>query len=267
MKKKRVKKKINEETSKSYKLTSAALVIFLLLVGIVIGAIGQNYVGFIKDVTPVNIDKTKFETEPGTIYIKVPAVDNEGNGVYTKLGVKIEEGSGNTLVDIDSLLFWVDTQNSIRMAKLVAEETTGINTENYDITYIINADASLIGGESAGSALTIATIAALQNKELRDDVMITGTVNHDGSIGPIGGVLQKAQAAKSAEVKTLLVPLLQSREVTYEETEHCEQFGLLEWCTIERIPVQINIAEETGLEIIEVGTIKDALTYLIKEDS
>ena len=198
-------------------------------------------------------------------YVQVPAVNQEGQGVSTKLIVKAEEGTGKTLVDIDSLLYWVDTQNSIRMAKLVAANYTGKNLDNYDLTFSVDANASLIGGESAGAALTLATIGAIENLELKNDIMISGTINHDGTIGPIGEVLEKAKAAKEIGSKTFLVPLLQGMEIVYQTNEHCETFGLMEWCTIEKIPTQIDINSEVGIEIIEVGSIKDAIGYFIEE--
>jgi len=198
-------------------------------------------------------------------YVNVPAVNQEGRGVSTSLIVKAEEGNGKTLVDINSLLYWVDTQNSIRMAKIVAENYTGQDLDKYDLTFSVDANASLIGGESAGAALSLATIAAIQNLNLKKNIMITGTINHDGSIGPIGGVLEKAKAAKDSGSETFLVPLLQSREIAYETREHCEMFGLMEWCTVEKIPVQIDINSEVGINIIEVGNIRGALEYFLEE--
>jgi uncharacterized protein len=247
------------------------LTLIVLLVGLVAGMYAEYFFELVSNDKTYVQDDVKpiaFEIEEGTAYISVPAVSNSGEGVSTLLAVKAEPGTGKTLVDIDSLLFWVDTQNSIRMAKKVAENITNLSTDGYDMTFSVMANASLIGGESAGAALALASIAALTGETLREDVMITGTVNHDGSIGPIGGVLEKAMAAKQVNVKTFLVPLLQSNEITYDETEHCEKFGLMEWCTTERIPKQVNIGDEAEIEVIEVGTIKEAYNYfIIKEDS
>ena len=91
--------------------------------------------------------------------------------------------------------------------------------------------------------------------------MITGTINHDGSIGPIGGILEKAKAAGDIDASLFLVPLLQAQEIVYEESEHCEKFGFMEWCSIERIPKQIDISQEAGIEVKEVGSIQEALDY------
>jgi len=227
----------------------------------------QNYFNVLPEQNFETTQVEEFLVGENVAYVNVPAVNQEGDGVSTRLIVKAEEGTGKTLVDIDSLLYWVDTQNSIRMAKLVAKNYTGKSLDNYDLTFSVDANASLIGGESAGAALSLATIAAIQNLELKDDVTITGTINHDGSIGPIGGILEKARAAKDVGTNIFLVPLLQSKEITYESREHCETFGLMEWCTIEKIPMEIDIRAEVDIEIVEVGNIQEALTYFVEEQT
>ncbi len=194
----------------------------------------------------------------------LPAVDSEGQGVNTLLTVEASPGTGRTLTDIDNLLFWADTQHSMRVARRVAENITGKKVEDYDIVYTIEANASLIGGPSAGAALTIATIAALQNKKLRDNVMITGGINHDGSISPVSAILEKAKAAKGAGAGIFLVPLLQSRDVIYEESEHCEVFGYSEICTTETRPKKIDVQQEAGITVREVETIQDTMEYFFE---
>jgi len=195
--------------------------------------------------------------------INVPAVDQDGNGVITRLDVQIIPGFGRTLTSIDTLFFWVDTQNSIRTAKSVAEDVTDINLLEYDIIYTITANASVIEGASAGAALTVATLAALQNKTINSSVMLTGTINHDGTIGPVGQVLAKAKAAKSAGAEILLVPLTQSNKITYETKKHCETRGFSEFCTTDTIQHELKVSDEADIEIIEVRTIQDAMEYLL----
>lgn len=195
----------------------------------------------------------------------LPAVDNQGNGTMTLLVVEAMPGTGRTLTDIDNLIFWADTQHSIRIARNVAANISGVNVSNYDLIYSIYANASVIGGESAGAAITIATIAALLNKTLPENVSITGTINHDGTIGPVEGILPKAKAAKGLNTTTFLVPLLQSNEVIYEERQHCEKYGPAEVCTTEKVPRRVNITEEAGINIVEVETIQEAMKYFFKE--
>lgn len=196
------------------------------------------------------------------IRMELPAIDPAGNGVYTYLSVEAVKGTGRTLVDIENLLFWADTQQSIRMARLVADNYTGDKSvSDFDLVYNIEANASVIGGPSAGAALTIATIFAINSEKPREDVMITGTINHDGSIGPISGVLEKAKASKQAGANLFLVPLLQSEEILYDSSQHCQQFGNTEICTTETKPRKVNISEEAQIKVIEVANISEALDY------
>ncbi len=197
------------------------------------------------------------------IAMKVPAVDDKGNGLSTYLVVEVMPGSGRTLVDIDNLLFWADTQQNIRTAKRVAANITGLDINKYDFIYSIYANATVIGGESAGAAITVATIAALENKRLNESVMITGTINHDGSIGPVGEIIAKAKAAKQSGSKLFLVPLLQSRDVVYETSQHCEKFGPTQVCTVEQVPRKISVSNQSGIEVIEVGSVQEAIKYLL----
>lgn len=198
------------------------------------------------------------------VSIKVPAVDQEGNGVATILDVQVMPGTGRTLANIDKILFWTDTQNSIRTARSVAENITGINLEEYDLIYTITANASVIEGPSAGAALTIATIAALENRTVNESVMMTGTINHDGSIGPVGEILNKAMAAKSIGAEMFIVPLAQSKQIKYRSEKYCENIGLAQICQVEQIPEKIDVAEEAGIGVAEVGSIEEAIKYFLE---
>ncbi len=196
-----------------------------------------------------------------TAVINVPAVDNQGNGVVAKLEVQAISGEGRILTNINQLLFWVDTQFSIRVAGMVAQNITGANLSKVDLIYTIETDASVIEGGSAGAALTIATIAVLQNKSLPSDVMITGTINPDGTIGPIGAVFAKAKAAKDVGAKLFIVPEGQGSQVNYIPEKKCEQVGPITFCTTEYKPQKLDISKDIGIELKEVSTINDALKY------
>jgi predicted S18 family serine protease len=203
-----------------------------------------------------------FNATQATVYL--PAVNDKGDGVMTALVVEGVPGTGRTLVDIDSLLFWGDTQQSIRIAKKVAANLTNKNVDNFDLVYNIYANATTIGGESAGAAITIGTMAVLMNKTARKDVVITGTINHDGTIGPVQGIFAKAKAAKEVNATIFLIPLLQSMEVIYDEQQHCEKFGPSEVCTTERIPKKVNVSQEAGINVVEVRSIEEAAKYFFE---
>ncbi len=208
-------------------------------------------------VVPVPVNFTNLSSAS----ITVPAVNQDGKGVATVLTVQLIPGSGRSLANIDNIFFLLDTQNSIRTARQVAEGITGVSLKNFDTVYTITADASVIEGPSAGAAISIATIAAIQNKDPSPDVMITGTVTEDGSIGQVGGILEKASAAKEIGAEVFLVPEGQGSSVTYETKKYCEQVGKNEVCTVEQVPVKTDISAEAGIEIVEVSTVREAMEY------
>ncbi len=259
--------KAKKKEDRNLKIYNAILVIFLLLLIISTLTVILVYNKTSNKTNDYNLNSQKFLSLNNVtlISMKVPAVDDKGNGITTALVVESMPGSGRTFVDIDNLLFWADTQQSIRIARLVAANLTSIDINKYDLVYNIHANATLIGGESAGAAITIATIAALKNKSLNSNVMITGTINHDGSIGPVSEIISKATAAKNSGASLFLVPLLQSRDVIYETREHCEKFGPTKVCSVEQLPRRIDVSNQTGLETKEVSSVKEALDYFFVE--
>lgn len=197
--------------------------------------------------------------------ILVPAVNQEGKGVVATIQVEIEDGDGRILFDIQNVLKYYDTQDSARTALEVAKQITGADLSDKDVIYSIHAPSPVVRGPSAGAAMTIATIAAIENKTINQSVMITGQINHDGTIGLVSDVEPKARAAKENGANLFLVPLRQSEEVSYEKRKHCKEFDGFEYCTIEYVPVRKKITEIAGIEVREVGHIIEAMEYMLSE--
>jgi hypothetical protein len=70
-------------------------------------------------------------------------------------------------------------------------------------------------GGSAGAGFTVAMLAAIQGSELDPDVAITGDLTVDGSVQPVGGVVEKLRGAIEARCKVALIPERNAREVTH----------------------------------------------------
>jgi PDZ domain-containing protein len=72
----------------------------------------------------------------------------------------------------------------------------------------VNIDTEHVSGPSAGLAFTLAIIDDLTPGDLTGGrrVAITGTIEPDGTVGPVGGVEQKAVAARNAGATLMLVP-------------------------------------------------------------
>lgn len=195
--------------------------------------------------------------------MQAPAVDPNGEGVMVRVDVQSRPGTGQILANIDKILFWVDTQHSIRTAKEMAENMTGIDLDTYDLTYTITANASVIEGPSAGAAITIATIAAAENRTLNPRVMITGTVEEDGTIGPAGGILEKARAAREAGATLFLIPEGATGTEGAERVKNCTTQEGRELCRIEYVPKKTDMTSEAEITVREVSTIEEALGYFL----
>ena len=90
--------------------------------------------------------------------------------------------------------------------------TTHVEFEEPPIDVTLNIEN--IGGPSAGLAFTLSVIDALTPEPLTGnlDIAATGTIHHDGTIGPIGGVPQKSHAVVRAGTDLFLVPASQLEE-------------------------------------------------------
>ncbi len=85
---------------------------------------------------------------------------------------------------------------------------------NYDFPFNVEFDTGNIGGPSAGLALTLTLIDRLSPKGLTrgNDIAVTGTIQPDGSVGPIGGIRQKVAAVEDAGVHYFVVPAANAKD-------------------------------------------------------
>jgi len=180
-----------------------------------------------------------------TVTVNAPGVTqtDEGYvGVISEMTVSVSEGDGSIFVETWPLSE-IDTQASARLAASVASELSGFDPFQYNFYYSITSSSSVIGGPSAGAILTVASVAALNGWEVDPDVMMTGMINPDGTIGPVGGIYQKAMAASEFGIKTFLVPEGQSIVSIDEESIDLKEYAPDNW----------------GMEVKEVSDIQDAV--------
>ena len=174
----------------------------------------------------------------GSVSQYVPAVIGDGGGIVN-VTVSVVPGEGNVYVSI-SPRTGPSTQDSIEDAVSYAYMITG-QRKNCDV--IVNFDdgaASFVEGPSAGTALAVMTYAALENKTLREDTVITGTVDPVGNVGPVGGLYEKAKGAASIGADYFITPV-----------ENFYEMLLLK-----------NVEEDYGIEVIEAKYVTDVIAFM-----
>jgi PDZ domain-containing protein len=87
----------------------------------------------------------------------------------------------------------------------VAVETAN---SGLDLPFDVDIDSGQVTGPSAGLAWTLGLIDRLTPGSLTGgrEVAVTGTIAPDGSVGPIGGIVQKMATVKRAGVKEFIFP-------------------------------------------------------------
>jgi predicted S18 family serine protease len=183
-------------------------------------------------------------------------------GTLMNISVEIQPGKGRVLVQTTPLM-GVVFQDAANTAVYVAESKTGKALSTSDIIFSVNAEGQIPGidGPSAGALMTLLTISAIDNKTLNDSVTLTGTIDNEGNVGAIGGVLEKAQAAKAGGKTLFLIPRENSELVTYKLVE--KHFGGI--TVVEREPETADakdyLEKNVGIRTEYVDTIDDVLNY------
>jgi uncharacterized protein len=194
--------------------------------------------------------------------------------------LEIQPGSGRIFLDSFPLTK-LDTQISTRYANRIACDYLEKNCDKYDFFYTIRAESVIVGGPSASAPLTVLTIAALKGIELKNDTVMTGTINSGGSIGPVGGVYAKAEAAQETGFKRILIPKF---SIDLEESKDSLNESGNPIITNIRITTsnnktnstdsRINISQKENepkdllqhnltIEIVNVSNLEEALPYFI----
>ncbi len=185
------------------------------------------------------------------------------NGTMIQVSVDIKPGYGRVLV-VTKPLMGVVFQDAANTAVVVAENYTGIDLSGSDVIFSVRAPSKIpeVDGPSAGALMTSLIIAALQNISLPQDITMTGTIDARGHVGEIGGVIEKAKAAKAANKRIFILPRENKRLIEYKEEK--ERIGVI--TIIRQTPVIIDakqyIEKNIGIHVEYVDTIEDVMKII-----
>jgi predicted S18 family serine protease len=152
-------------------------------------------------------------------------------------------------------------QDAAIIAASVAEEKTGFDLSSSDVIVSIVAEDQVpaVDGGSAGALMTLLMISAIRGSHPDTSVIMTGTIDENGAVGAIGGVVEKATAAKEAGKTLLLLPRENSRLTRYsEQTRSYHGYSV-----VQQVPTTVDAKEyiesTVGITVEYVETIDDVL--------
>ena len=93
--------------------------------------------------------------------------------------------------------------------------------ESFDFPFEIDIKTGNVGGPSAGLMMALNVYNNLIPEDITNSMIVagTGTIEIDGSVGPVGGIKQKIIAAKRAGAELILVPVANFEEAKPLETD------------------------------------------------
>ncbi len=181
-------------------------------------------------------------------------------GSLLNMTVEIVPGRGRILVNTTPLMGEV-FQDAANTAVYAAQKKTGRNLSASDVIVSIVAEDQVpaVDGGSAGALMTLLRISAIDGAQPRPDVILTGTMDQDGHVGAIGGVVEKATAAKESGKTLFLLPRENSQLVRYTERSR-DYYG---YSVVQRSPERVDakqyVESEIGIPVEYVDTIDDVL--------
>jgi len=130
------------------------------------------------------------------------------------------------------------TKDSVFNAAAVVRKATGQDLPNWDV-HVNIVGGGRIDGPSAGVAIYLAMISAIEGRPIRQDVAITGEVSLRGTVKAIGGVYEKIYGAKQAGMTRVVLPQENRQDVPQEVT---------------------------GIEVCYAATIEEAMRLVFADD-
>jgi uncharacterized protein len=171
-----------------------------------------------------------------------------GSGTIFSISAEIRDGQGRVWISIDETIQGTMWQAAAQRAAYIAAQVTEVDLSNRDAFFSVapspqyaDQDLSNIDGPSAGAAMTVLLISQILQIPLNDQVLMTGTIRSDGRVGPVGGVVEKAETAGKHGADIFLVPV---------------GAGM-----VGGMPLTDVVGSKYGMEIIEVYHIMDVLPY------
>jgi ATP-dependent Lon protease len=112
----------------------------------------------------------------------------------------------------------------------------------HDLHVHVPAGAIPKDGPSAGVTMATAILSAARNEPVRQDVAMTGEITLSGLVLPVGGIREKALAARRFGIKTFILPALNEPDLTELPAELVRDMRFVPAASLEDV---LNVAMQT----------------------
>lgn len=194
-----------------------------------------------------------------THHMVLLAVQESSNNTFygstADLYLEIQPGKGRVFLETFPATK-IDTQISTRFAKEMVCSYLNFDCSQYDFIYTIKASSPIVGGPSASAAIATLTASALTGLDLDEKISITGTINSGATIGPVGGLKEKIDAAAKGGLKTVIIPAgTKLTKLPNNDTLDLQEYA----------------KKEFSVKILEAGDLGEAIFYFtgkkVKEEA
>jgi len=157
----------------------------------------------ISRISPYEILTKENDTEVGHIYgLAVSGFVGSTLEIETMVYPAKEKGKGVARFNDTAGSM---AKDSVFNAASVIRKITGLDMSDYDVHVNVIGGAK-IDGPSAGAAITLCIISALQNRPIRQDMAVTGEISIRGKVKPVGGIFEKVYGARRKGIRHVLIP-------------------------------------------------------------
>ncbi len=185
-------------------------------------------------------------------------------GAMLDISVEMVPGKGRVLVQTVPLM-GVVFQDTANIAVSLAQERTGANISQNDVIFSITANEEIPGvdGPSAGALMTILMISSINSTPPNPLVTVTGTIDEQGHVGAVGGILEKAQISKETGKELILIPE-DNRQLEITSVDERSVGGIvISEGESEVVDAESYIEEEIGIEVEYVADLDDIVEYVL----
>lgn len=241
-------KKYNSRISKKEK-TSIPYVKILSLVGVIISLSLFVFFQLFTIYETKNLHSNEGYNYENTISLL--AVHEAENGTIVSgstipLDLKITKGTGKIYVNLDSYSE-IDTQISITNSNQVVCNLLELPCEQFDFFYSFDDSTLILKGPSASTSIATLTYATINHIPLKNDFVLTGSLNSNGIIGMVGGVEKKVEVAKKLNFEKVFIPF-NGLNTSIIEEKSTQNFEIVEVLDI------ISLLQETFNQNIQLNT-------------